>query len=172
MKNIKSILVILFILSSVFLGCIEEKPAGTPTATPTATETPLPTVVPATPRPTPAPGVVIPVKYIVWIDSDFGFYRVRAVKGSAPLQLPPDFNIMNFTVNAKDKVRWINDDSYDFPLTVISNEGLWTNRTGYLRWQGDRFEHIFNETGTFTFSIREYPRIQNLKIIVKKGEDA
>lgn len=166
----KSFVIIAVIISMIFPGCIEERPAGTPTptATPTATETPPPTIVPTTYIPTPVstPEIRIPVKYRVWIDTDYGFYRVRAIKGNTSMQLPSDFDILNFTINLGDRVRWINDDGYDFPLTVVSNEGLWTDREGYLRWQGERFEYTFNKTGTYTFSIKEYPRILNQTIVV------
>ncbi len=166
MKKIEQISIILVFLSSVFLGCVQE-PVGTPTPTPTATETPTPVPTTFIPTPTPAPTPSLgPVKYRVWLDSDLGFYRVRAIRGNSSLNLPPDFNILNFTINAGDSVRWMNDDSYDFPLTIVSNEELWTGRTGLMRWQGERFEYTFNMTGTYTFSIREYPRIRPQKIIV------
>lgn len=149
-----------------FLGCLQPPvtPTPTPTITPTVAPTPAPTPSP-TPMITPMPGM--PVKYIVWMDSDFGFYRIRAVQGNSSITLPPDFDILNFTINVGDKVKWMNDDSYDFPLTIVSNEGLWTGRTGLTRYQGERFEYTFNKTGTYTFSIGEYPRIPNQKIIVK-----
>jgi hypothetical protein len=60
----------------------------------------------------------------------------------------------------------MNDDSYDFPFTLVSNEGLWTGRSGYLRWQGERFEYNFNKTGTYSFSIKEFPKIETQKITV------
>ncbi len=158
-------------LSLVFLGCIEETPVGTPApaATPFPAQTPLPTVIPTTQITSPAvtPEIALPVKYIVWIDSDYGFYRVRAVSGNTSIRLLSNFDMLNFTINTGDKIRWINDDSYDYPLTIVSNEGLWTNRTGYMRWQGDRFEYTFNETGNYTFSIKEYKRIKHQKIVVK-----
>ncbi|MDP2766467.1 MAG: hypothetical protein Q8O41_03315, partial [Candidatus Methanoperedens sp.] len=96
-----------------------------------------------------------------------GFYKVRAIRDSISINLPADFNVLNFTISVGDKLEWINDDSYDFPITVVSNEGLWTERpAGYLRYNDERFVHIFNKTGTYTFSLKEYPRIQHQKIIV------
>ena len=171
MKIIKLIPLIIVIISFFFLGCVKP-PVPAPTATPTATETLLPTI-PATLTPTPTPvptltPVAGPIKYRVWIDSDFGFYRVRAIRGNSTHDLPSDFNILNFTIKVGDNVRWINDDSYDFPLTIVSNEGLWTGRTGLMRYQGERFEYTFNKTGIYTFSIKEFPRIQNQTITVKQ----
>jgi plastocyanin len=66
-----------------------------------------------------------------------------------------------------DSVRWINDDSYDFPLTIVSNEGLWTGRTGRMRYQTGRFDYTFNRTGIYTFSIEECPHIENQTITVE-----
>jgi hypothetical protein len=165
MKTIKLILV-LAVMSSVFLGCVQA-PVGTPTPMPSPTAAPIPTAVPTTVMPSPSPTMISsPIKYIVWIDSDYGFYTIRAVRGNHSLFLPPYFDILNFTIHTGDKVRWMNDDSYDFPLTIVSNEGLWTGRTGLMRYQGEHFEYIFNKTGTYDFSIQEYPRIEHQKITV------
>ncbi|KCZ73566.1 hypothetical protein ANME2D_00637 [Candidatus Methanoperedens nitroreducens] len=170
MTNIKFIPIIFIItLSAFFLGCVES-PDGTPTATPSPTATIEPTITPTytpTPAPTPEPVPEAAVTYIVWIDSDRGFYKARAIEDTTYLELPADFNILNFTINVGDKVRWVNDDIYDFPVTVASNEDLWTNRTGYLRWREDKFEYIFNNTGIYTFYIQEYPRRPQQKITVR-----
>jgi len=104
--------------------------------------------------------------YRVWVDSDYGFYMIRAIRGNSSYDLPAGFNILNFTIHAGDSVRWINDDSYDFPLTVVSNEGLWSGRTGLMRYQTERFDYTFNRTGTYTFSIREYQDLENQTITV------
>lgn len=169
MKMIKLAAFAIIILLSVFPGCVQP-PAGTPTptVTPTIIKTPQPTAVPTTYIPAPSPAMELPIKYRVWIDSDYGFYRIRAIRENYTLLLPPDFDILNLTIRVGDGVRWMNDDSYDFPLTVASNEGLWTGRTGLMRYQGERFEYTFNKTGIYTFSIREYPRIQQQKITVKQ----
>ncbi len=170
MKINKLIPVVIVIISLFFLGCVKP-PAPTPTATPTATGTMQPTVFPTqSPTPaltaTPAPSLEL-VMYRVWVDSDYGFYQVRAIRGNSSYDLPAGFNILNFTIRAGDSVRWINYDSYDFPLTVVSNEGLWSGRTGLMRYQTERFDYTFNKTGTYTFSIEEFPRIQNQTITVK-----
>lgn len=167
MKINKLILVVIVIISLFFLGCVKP-PAPTPTATPTATV--QPTVFPTlSPTPaltaTPAPSLE-PVMYRIWVDSDFGFYRIRAIRGNSSYELPAGFNILNFSIHTGDSVRWINDDSYDFPLTVVSNEGLWSGRTGLMRYQTERFDYTFNRTGTYTFSIREFQDLENQKITV------
>ena len=167
MKINKLIPVVIVIISLFFLGCVNP-PAPTPTATPTATVQPtvFPTLSP-TPALTATPALSLePVMYRVWVDSDYGFYRIRAIQGNSSYDLPAGFNILNFTIHAGDSVRWINDDSYDFPLTIVSNEGLWSGRTGLMRYQTERFDYTFNMTGTYTFSIREYQDLENQKITV------
>ncbi len=176
MGKIKLFLIVFVTLLLIFSGCVVKTPVGTPvptavptiTAVPTATETPSLTIVPTVPVPTPllTPVTAPPATYIVWIDSDFGFYRMRAVKGNNSVQLPANFNVLNFSIYVGDTVRWMNDDSYDFPLTLVSKEGLWTGRAGLMRYQGERVTYTFNKTGTYTFSIEEYPHIEPQKITV------
>ncbi|HEY9205567.1 MAG TPA: hypothetical protein VIO58_06555 [Candidatus Methanoperedens sp.] len=163
MTKIKLILTIA-ILSAVLAGCIKPtEPVGTPVPTPTATL--VPTVVPTyTPIPTPTlaptPKALFPLTYKVWIDSDYGFRLVRAINGTTYIPLPSNFDRFNFAINVGDKVIWINDDSYDFPLTIISNEGLWDNKTGYMRYNSSQFGYTFNKTGTYTVYIKEYRKNQ------------
>ncbi len=166
------ILIALIIVSTALTGCVE-----TPTGTPAPTVKPIATAIAQTPipnistptvtiTPVPSPGTGLPVRYRVWIDSDLGFYMVRAMRGNSTLDLPPDFEILNFSIKVGDKVRWLNDDSYDFPMTLVSNESLWTGRAGLMRYQGERVEYTFNKTGTYTFSIQEFPRLEHQKITV------
>lgn len=170
MEKIKLIPIVFVTLLLIFSGCVGKTPVGTPvpTAVPTAIEIPQPTIVPTVSVPTPllTPVTAPPATYIVWIDSDLGFYRMRAVKGNASIQLPAGLNTLNFSIYVGDTVRWMNDDSYDFPLTLVSNEGLWTGRAGLMRYQGERVTYTFNKTGTYTFSIEEYPHIEPQKITV------
>jgi hypothetical protein len=56
---------------------------------------------------------------------------------------------------------------YDYSLTLINNEGLWTGQTGFLEYQGQLFEYTFNNTGTYTFNVKEFPKIAPQKITVK-----
>jgi hypothetical protein len=168
MKNIKSFWIVLLILSLFFLGCVGKTPSGTSAPTPTITETPLPTITPTVQSPviTSTPMIYVPATYIVWIDSNYGFYKVREVRENLSVQLPLDLNPANFSINVGDTIRWMNDDSYDFPLTLVSNEGLWIGRAGLMRYQGERITYGFNMTGTYTFSIKEYPRLVSQKITV------
>jgi hypothetical protein len=152
------------------MGCTEKTPAGTPvpTVAPTPNKTVLPTAF-ATTTPTPTPTETPffePINYRVWVDSIYGFYKVRAIKGNSSYDLPFSFDVRNFSINVGDSVSWINDDSDNFRMTIVSNESLWTGQTGRLRWLGDRFEYTFNETGTYTFSIYEFKRLEPQEIIV------
>lgn len=172
MEITRIISIVLVTLILFFTGCIEKTPVGTPAPTTTmaTTGTPQQTMVPTVPTPTPTltPSLtpVQRTKYIVWIDSDYGFYRVRAVRDNTSLNLSFDFNILNFSIYTGDKIRWINDNGYDFPLTLVSSEGLWSGRAGLMRYQGERVEYTFNRTGTYTFYIQEYPRLPQQKITV------
>ncbi|MCX9011847.1 MAG: hypothetical protein OIN66_12080 [Candidatus Methanoperedens sp.] len=172
MEITRIIPIVLVTLLLFFTGCVGKTPVGTPAPTTTVvtTETPQQTMVPTVPAPTPSltPSLTpaLHAKYIIWLDSDYGFYRVRAVRDNTSLKLPSDFDILNFSIYIGDKVRWMNDDSYDFPLTLVSKEGLWSGRAGLMRYQGEKVEYTFNKTGTYTFYIQEYPRLPQQKITV------
>jgi len=174
MKNIKIFPIILIILVSILMGCTEKTPSGTlvPTVAPTPDKTVLPTAV-ATTTPTPTPVTTPffePINYRVSVESGYGFYKVRAIKGNSSYDLPFAFDVRNFSINVGDSVRWINEDNFNFRLTIVSNESLWTGETGRLRWPGDRFEYTFNESGTYRFSIKEFKRLEPQKIIVNPRE--
>lgn len=107
------------------------------------------------------------VTYKSYVDQDYGFYRV------VPLDLKSVTDIgntsyINKTLNilVGDSVVWTNDASPDWPLTIISEQGLWGNRSAYLRWNYQKFNYTFNESGTYTVYIKEFPRLQHQKIIV------
>ncbi|MCZ7402367.1 MAG: hypothetical protein O8C61_09105 [Candidatus Methanoperedens sp.] len=167
-------IIILILLASIFLGCVGKQPvtqpSATPTPSPTPSITPSPTPSQITPVPTQTPentpNPVSQIQYRSWIDSDYGFYKVRAVKDNASFELAPGFDTRNFSINEGDTVRWINDDMYDYSITLISNEGLWTGRTGFMQYQGLRFEYTFNKTGIYTFYVKEFPKLAPQKITV------
>jgi hypothetical protein len=56
---------------------------------------------------------------------------------------------------------------YDYSLTLVNNEGLWTGRTAFLEYQRKLFEYTFNKTGIYTFYVKEFPKIAPQKITVK-----
>jgi plastocyanin len=106
------------------------------------------------------------VTYHSDIDQDYGFYRVIDYTTGKP---SPYVN-NTLTINVGDTVVWINDATPDEPLTIISKEGLWENRSAYLRWNYQRFSYIFNQSGTYDVHIKEYPREQHQIIVVKSME--
>lgn len=164
MKNIKLILIVLILLSSILIGCVQP-PVSTPppTATPTATETAGPTAISTTSAPTPAPTPVrTPVVYRSDVDSDYGFYRVIDTTSKKP------FVYENKTLNiyTGDTVIWVNDATPDERLTIISEQDLWANTSSILRWNYQQFNYTFTVPGIYSVYIREYPRLQHQKIIV------
>lgn len=165
MKIIWIILPIL--LMSIFAGCLEKQPVIEPSATPTPSQT----TFEVTPAPVQTPEYtyypVSPVRYRSWIDGDYGFYKLRAIKDNTSYLLPLDLDTRNFTINVGDTVRWINDDMYDYSMTLVSNESLWTGSTAYLRYQGQLFEYTFSKPGVYTFHVKEFPKIAPQRITVK-----
>lgn len=162
MRNIKLISIILIILLSVFLGCVEP-PAGTPTptATPTATETIQPTVVPTTPIPTPTPVSRKPLLYKSYVDQDYGFKRVIEANNT-----PFVYDNLTLNIQVEDTVMWINDADPDEKLTIMSEQNLWNESSGLLRWNYQFLNYTFTQPGTYGVYVKEYPRLRHQKIIV------
>ncbi|MBU4491672.1 MAG: hypothetical protein KKD69_04330 [Euryarchaeota archaeon] len=167
MKNIKLIIIVLAILSSVFLGCVgEQVGTPTPTATPTVAETVKPTVVPTTPSPTPTPTptpVRIPSVYKSFVDEFYGFKRVIETNYK-----PIVYKNLTLNVYVGDTMIWINDATSGEKLTIVSEQGLWdmNDTRAILRWDTKQFSYNFTMPGTYGFYIKEYPRFQHQKIIV------
>ena len=107
---------------------------------------------------------ITPTIYQTEVDQDYGFYRVIDITTSKPA--PYDKNSSTLTIYVGDIVIWDNDATPDEPLTIISKEGLWGNRSAYLRWNYQKFTYTFNQSGIYEMYIKEYPREQHQTIIV------
>ncbi len=159
----KNLILVIFILSSLFLGCIEEKPVATPTPTATPAATEIKPTATVTPSPTPAPTPVrVQAVYKTDVDDILGFYRVRAINTTMPA--PYDINNRTLTINAGDKVTWISD-SEDYTITIVSEQGLWDNTSAKLRWTYQEFSYTFAQPGTYGVYLKEF-RVRHQKIIV------
>ena len=103
--------------------------------------------------------------YRVDVDQDYGFYKVTDMKISRPA--PYDKINRTLTIRVGDTVIWENDATPDEPLTIMSKEELWGNRSAYLRWNYQKFSYTFNQSGTYEMYIKEYPREQHQIVIVE-----
>lgn len=106
---------------------------------------------------------VTSVTYRSSVDQDYGFYRVIDIT----THMPASYENNTLTINIGDTVIWENDATPDEPLTIISEQGLWGNRSAYLRWNYQKFNYTFNQSGTYSVYIKEYPREKHQTIIVK-----
>lgn len=114
------------------------------------------------------------------VDQDYGFYRVTATDPKIATETQPTSTIIKnisyvnktININVGDNVIWINDATPDWPLTIISNQGLWGNRDAYLRWNYQKFNYTFSEPGVYSVHLKECGRCQNQTIIVSPIETA
>lgn len=106
----------------------------------------------------------ITITYRSYVDQDYGFYRVIDYTTHKPALY--EEKTKTLTINVGDTVEWINDATPDEPLTIISKDGLWGNRSAYLRWNYQKFNYTFNQSGTYDIYIREYPTEQHQTIVV------
>lgn len=107
---------------------------------------------------------ITPVAYKSFVDQDYGFYRVIGITTNKPA--PYENNTL--TINVGDTVIWQNDATPDEPLTIISEQALWKNRSAYLRWNYQKYDYIFNQPGIYSVYVKEYPRMLHQTIIVNK----
>ena len=94
------------------------------------------------------------------IDGYHGFKKVVITGGDS---IPYENNTIN--INVGDEIIWINDDSSDI-LTIINDQMLWGNDTAILIYYGRQFSYTFNESGTYTFYIKQYRAFPKQIVIV------
>jgi len=125
---------------------------------PVVVPTPIPPVttpVVATPTPTPVVQEVntTPTLYKVWVDTDWGFYMVRGKNVTDNL---------NLTINVGDTIRFINYDSYDWPVLVYGME----ENPAKLRYNFESVSYTFNQSDEYAFKT-ESKRNRVLRVTVK-----
>ena len=90
-----------------------------------------------------------PKEVKVYVDSDMGFYKIRGV-GSE--------NFPNITINVNDTVTWINDDSWDMPVYIHSQEMLWSVHEERLLYNYRHLSYTFNTSGIYTIMVKDARR--------------
>jgi len=158
MKKIIFIQVVLFVIGiSFFSGCVEN-PDGTPAETPTVVV--KETAAVSTPANAPTETIRTKSNYIVYVD-DYSFYRV--IEATYKNVVYENFT---FSINVGDNVKWDSNTEYNDILTLISDQGLWAN--GSVRLMNNKeFNYTFAKSGTYTFRVKEEPKILHQTIIVK-----
>ena len=160
MKQLKSIQIvfIIIILSAFSPGCLDAL-NGNPSVTPTATV--IETVSASTPASTPAETARTPLNYKVYVDEYYGFRKVVETTYKKEVE----YKNFTLTIFTGDTIEWLNDN--DYKITLVSDQGLWT--PGELRaiLMNRGFNYTFTDPGTYTFSIKEEPRVVHQTIIVK-----
>ncbi|SFM91899.1 cupredoxin domain-containing protein [Methanolobus profundi] len=68
-------------------------------------------------------------------------------------------------VYAGEAVTWRNLQRPKMPVVLISDEGLWDDQTLYY---GKTFSYIFDEPGTYSFSIQDHPEMSGTVVVSEK----
>jgi plastocyanin len=113
------------------------------------------------------PAAAEPSVYKVFVDGTDGFYQVRNIE---PGNITFKYVNNTLNINAGDSVIWENQDYYDWALTIVSEQDLWDNKSGYLIGNFDKFNYTFMQPGTYGVYIKEYPRVPHQTIIVAAVE--
>jgi plastocyanin len=162
MRYIKliQIVCIVILLSAFSPGCLLEPEKSPSQATPGVSVNP--TISVTAPVETPLETVRTSSIFKVLID-DYSFYKVTDTTNK-------ELEYKNFTLNIKtgDTVEWRNEADYNDILTLISDQGLWTPGELKAKLMNNKaFNYTFTDPGTYTFRIKEEPRVLPQTIIVK-----
>ncbi len=93
-----------------------------------------------------------------------GFYKV-AIENTGEI---PKYENHTLNINIGDKIIWINDDDDD--ITIISQQGLWENKSAFLKYTGRRFNYTFNIPGIYTFYANRYNALLRQTVIVSSNK--
>jgi len=118
-------------------------------------------------------GASAAITYKSYVDYDYGFYKVIGTDQKPATDTEParvNFTAVNYTnktltVNVGDTVVWINYDPKDWPITIVSEQGLWKHDEAYLKYSYRKFNHTFVEPGTYNVYIKEDDKLHQTIVV-------
>lgn len=113
------------------------------------------------------------VTYKASVDYDYGFYKVIGsgikpatdTEPSSTYFVTTNYTKQNLTINVGDTVIWINYDPKDWQLTIISEQGLWSERNSRLKWSYQKFNYTFTEPGIYSVYVKENDKLHQTIIV-------
>lgn len=107
------------------------------------------------------------------VDFDYGFYQVIGI-GTKPANdttnestysTKVNYTDKNLTINVGDTLIWTNYDTKDWPLTIMSQQGLWSEKDSYLKYSYRKFNYTFTEPGTYGVYVKERDKLRQTIIV-------
>lgn len=102
------------------------------------------------------------VTYRFLVDNDNGFRRLINI--TANKEMPNDNRTLRIYIG--DSITWVNFATPDIPLTIVSDQNLWKDKDGLLKWNYKQFTYTFNKSGNYAVYIRQSPRLKHQNIMV------
>lgn len=118
-------------------------------------------------------GASAAITYKSYVDLDYGFYKVVGIDVK-PIndteQQSTNFTTANYTdknltINVGDTVMWTNYDIKDWPITIMSKQGLWNEKDSYLKWSYTKFNYTFNESGRYDIFVKDNDRLHQTIVV-------
>lgn len=102
--------------------------------------------------------------YKILIDQNYGFFRIYEMYDN---MLAKDINSKNGILNISkgDTIIFVSNTVSDNTLTIVSEEQLWDDEDGILKYSGREFSHTFYNFGIYNIYIKERPLLKQ-RIIV------
>lgn len=95
------------------------------------------------------------VTYRILIDQHYGFFRTYEMYDKLlGKEMFQENNTLN--ISKGDIVIFASDTMPDAFLTVISEEKLWSDKKGALKYSGKEFNYTFNKSGIYNMYIKEH----------------
>jgi len=118
-------------------------------------------------------GASATVTYRSYVDFDYGFYNVvgtgvnpaNDTANESTYFANVNYTDKKLTINVGDTLLWINYDPQNWPLTIMSKQGLWNGNASYLRQMYKMFNYTFTEPGTYVVYVKEKDKFSQTIIV-------
>ena len=120
-----------------------------------------------------AGGASAAITYKSSVDLDYGFFQVIGIGTKPANDTMPEsayftdvnYTDSNLTINVGDTVVWTNYDPKNWPITIMSQQGLWNEKDSYLKYSLRKFNYTFTEPGIYGVYIKERDKLRQTIVV-------
>lgn len=118
-------------------------------------------------------GASAAITYKSSVDLDYGFFQVIGIGTKPANDTMPEsayftdvnYTDRNLTINVGDTVVWTNYDPKNWPITIMSQQGLWNEKDSYLKYSLRKFNYTFTEPGIYGVYVKEKDKFRQTILV-------
>jgi plastocyanin len=118
-------------------------------------------------------GASAAITYKSSVDLDYGFFQVIGIGTKPANDTMPEsayftdvnYTNNNLTINVGDTVVWTNYDPKNWPVTIMSQQGMWNEKDSYLKYSLRKFNYTFTEPGIYGVYIKERDKLHQTIVV-------